>query len=203
MHKARPLKWPEERIRAEISRLDKKTGLCGATLPIRLVKRARSLGSFHMDGNENPLYFTFTQSYFEDRDFSEDEALDTIRHEYAHYMKHALYPGCEESHHGPLWHKCCLQVSAAPNRYYNIKYAQHLRLRTLQKEQTNESIYDFMEELTVGQQIDHPVYGTGHISYIHRTKDNARITLTFIDGQVRIFGAKWIMENCSVKKNPT
>lgn len=191
-----PLRWPEERIRAEMKRLDGITGLCGATLPIRLIRRARRLGSYHYDCNENPLYFTFTQSYFEDPDFPETEALDVIRHEYAHYMKNVLYPGREEPHHGPLWHLCCLQVGAAPNRYYNTKYARHLHQREAEKAQDNADVYDFMETLDVGQAIDHPTFGEGAIASVARTKDNARVTIVFEDGTQRMFSAKWVMENC-------
>lgn len=191
-----PLRWPEERIRAELKRLDGITGLCGATLPIRLLRRARRLGAYYLSADETPMYFSFTQSYFEDPDFPESEALDTIRHEYAHYMKHALYPGQQESHHGPLWHLCCLQVGAAPNRYYNSQYSKHLQKREAEKARDNQDVYDFMETLAAGQAIDHPTFGEGTIAEVARTKDNARVTIDFADGARRMFSAKWVMENC-------
>ena len=196
MRLTHPFCWPEERIRAEMKRLDGITGLCGATLPIRFLRRARRLGAFCLDANENPLYFSFTQSYFENPEFSESEALDVIRHEYAHYMKHVLYPGKVEPHHGPLWHLCCLQVGAAPNRYYNTKYAQHLHQREAEKAQDNADVFDFMETLDMGQAIDHPTFGEGAIASVVHTKDNARVNIIFEDGTQRMFSAKWVMENC-------
>lgn len=41
--------WNEEMIRAEMKRLDRKTGLNGAKLPIKFTHAKHTLGCFHAD----------------------------------------------------------------------------------------------------------------------------------------------------------
>ena len=78
-------RWPEERIRQELQRLDKLTGLNGNALPIKFTYSNYMVGSFHVyDKNQ---WFEFSRAYFEDPGTPEQANLDTIRHEYAHYMQ--------------------------------------------------------------------------------------------------------------------
>ena len=53
-----------------------------------------------------------------------------------------------------------------------------------------------MPELPIGMQVTHPVFGPATISGVTPHADNPRISLTFPDGQKRLFPAKWIIEHC-------
>ena len=77
--------WNEAAIRKEFARLDAKTGLKGATLPISFSNAKCTLGSYSSAGGGA---FRFSRHYFDDPLWPIEEALDTIRHEYAHYMDH-------------------------------------------------------------------------------------------------------------------
>ena len=77
--------WTETAIRKEFARLDAKTGLKGATLPISFGNAKCTLGSYSSAGGGA---FRFSRHYFDDPLWPIEEALDTIRHEYAHYMDH-------------------------------------------------------------------------------------------------------------------
>ena len=74
--------WDEEAIRKEMERLDALTGLSGAKLPIKLTDGEHVIGCYHGDKDGR---FTFSKKYFFDPDWAEEEALDTIRHEYGTY----------------------------------------------------------------------------------------------------------------------
>lgn len=98
--------WNENDIRKGLARLDAKTGLAGATLPLTFGNANCTLGSYSAVGA-----FRFSRKYFEDPSWSIEEALDTIRHGYAHYMDHMIYGNMG---HGASWKKCCLEVWALP-----------------------------------------------------------------------------------------
>ena len=95
--------WNEEEIRKELRRMDQLTGLSGATLPIRFNEAWATLGSYRLIGRKAGG-FCFSNRYLQDPDFTPEEALDTIRHEYAHYMDYELYGN---TGHGRTWKACC------------------------------------------------------------------------------------------------
>ncbi|MBQ4045894.1 MAG: SprT-like domain-containing protein [Lachnospiraceae bacterium] len=97
--------WNEESIRQELRRLDHITGLHGAELPITFGKARSQLGSFHIDPKKRkPKKFHFSLFYFANPEWSRESALETIQHEYAHYMDYILYG---QSGHGTTWRMCC------------------------------------------------------------------------------------------------
>ena len=94
--------WNEEMIRAELKRLDRKTGLNGAKLPIKFTHSKHTLGCFYPE--KDNMRFDFSLYYLSDDSFPEEEALDLIRHEYAHFANFCLYHG---TGHDRMWRKCC------------------------------------------------------------------------------------------------
>lgn len=73
--------WTEAAIRAEMTKLDKKTGLKGAELHISFNNAKCILGVYY---STNGGSFKFSNYYFQDTKWPIESALDVIRHEYAH-----------------------------------------------------------------------------------------------------------------------
>ena len=115
--------WTEEKFRFVLINLDKKTGLSGGKLKIELTDDDESLASFCRDGNTT--YFRFNISKFNDPNFKELAAIETIRHEYAHYYSHAvelnkwIHDSRRLGGHEKSWEYACKMMEIAPNRYYN------------------------------------------------------------------------------------
>ena len=120
----RQLRWSRERIRAELSRLDDITGLKGANVTVRLYEEREPLGLFTFIGPVR-MTFGFSSPRFEDPKFTQAEALDVIRHEYAHYMEYALFG--ESTDHGPNWQNCCRRIGARPQTFYTSEWAELAR----------------------------------------------------------------------------
>ena len=113
--------WSETAIRKELARLDEKTGLHGARLPISFSRAYTIIGQFSARGEGE---FRFSTVYFRDPTWPVEEALNVIRHEYAHYMDYALYDGVG---HGSTWKKCCTMIGAVPQRCYSSRVARLLK----------------------------------------------------------------------------
>lgn len=115
--------WTEEKIRNIIRKLDEKTGLNGADLPIHF-KTGGALGCYN---RLEPKSFGFKLPFFNDPNTLESECIDTIRHEYAHYIVDAaelelyIYHSNGESSHGDDWKYACKMVRANPNRCHDPK----------------------------------------------------------------------------------
>ena len=120
----RQLRWSRERIRAELSRLDDITGLKGANVTVRLYEEREPLGLFTFIDPVR-MTFGFSSPRFEDPKFTQAEALDVIRHEYAHNMEYALFG--ESTDHGPNWQKCCRKIGARPQTFYTSEWAELAR----------------------------------------------------------------------------
>lgn len=114
--------WTVDKIREIYRALDQKTGLRGGELPIILQSTRKRLGAFYPSpGHEK---FSFSLQYLNDPDFPESEAIQLLRHEYAHYYDYTakiwkwLPPG-RTSHHGVDWKFACSMISALPRRCYS------------------------------------------------------------------------------------
>ena len=70
--------WDEQSIREELAKLDLKTGLQGALLPINFNNAKCTLAMY---SSQNGGKFTFSNYYFQDSNWPIEEALDVIRHE--------------------------------------------------------------------------------------------------------------------------
>lgn len=181
--------WDEAAIRAELARLDGITGLQGASLPIRFTNARCTLGSF---SRENGGSFSFSNFYYQDPDWPRECALDTIRHEYAHYLDHTKYGG---GGHGKTWKRCCIQVGANPIRLYDPDEAAYFR-RKHTKEASDSAALD---DLRPGTVILHPTFGVGTITEIAGAGLNRSATVSFEEEETeRRLLLTWIRKNCEV-----
>lgn len=180
--------WNEESIRKEIARLDVKTGLKGARLPISFMNSKRTLGQYL---NSDKGAFRFSNHYFKDPDWPAEAALDVIRHEYAHYMNHMFYG---KSGHGSSWKRCCMETGALPFRYYDEKRATYYQQKH-QREAEISSHYDSFHE---GNVIEHPFYGSGTIKKITGQDLNRRVVVEFSNASEKTLGIAWVDKYCTV-----
>lgn len=180
------MNWNEASIRKELARLDEKTGLNGASLPIHFNNAKRTLGMY---GPKNGGVFCFSNYYFQDPEWPVEEALDTIRHEYAHHMDHVIYGNLG---HGATWKHCCLSVGALPIRLYTdqrAKYHQH-------KHAEEKKLSEQFDGYRIGCCIDHPVYGVGTIKAITGESVSRNITVNFSSVGIKKLGLAWVDKNC-------
>lgn len=80
--------WTEEDIRKELDRLYAKTRQNSAGLTINFSNAKCTLGQYSSTDRGS---FRFSNHYYQDPTWPIEEALDTIWHEYAHYMAHMIY----------------------------------------------------------------------------------------------------------------
>ena len=128
--------WNEARVRDELKCLDRKTGLCGADIPIVFNNAKRTLGSFSTH-NGKAKQFCFSNHYFQNQDFPVEEAIDTIRHEYAHYMDFVLNG---KLGHSTSWKQCCIRIGALPIRLYSEDRADYHRKKHEKERQENAKL---------------------------------------------------------------
>lgn len=67
--------WTEDKIRSIIRKLDEKTGLNGAALPIKLASHGNALGYYQYVGEKK---FGFKPKFFNDPNTKEAEAVDVM-----------------------------------------------------------------------------------------------------------------------------
>ena len=179
--------WTENRIREEISKLDEMTGLEGAKLPIEMIKAHSAQGCFKKHRN-GWMGFGFSIYHFMDPNYAVQEAIDTIRHEYAHFMDYVLYGNFG---HGATWKECCNKIGARPircsdeslNKYYNEKNEEE-RIQ-------NEALDTFK----VQDVIIHPKYGKGTIIDITDEALSRKAVVKFLTGE-KTLSLLWISNNC-------
>lgn len=181
--------WNEAEIREEMRKLDEKTGLSGAALPIRFTKSIHTLGQFSSaDGGS----FCFSNYYFQNRDWPYECALNTIRHEYAHYLDHMKYGG---HGHGKTWKWCCIEVGANPIRLYHPEEAVYFG----KKHEKEKSVSSALDALSAGSVIRHPVFGVGSINMISGEGLNRSAVVSFESGaESKKILLTWIHKHCEV-----
>lgn len=114
--------WTEDKIRSIIRKLDEKTGLNGAALPIAFNSYGWFLGHYRY---VEPKAFGFNRKFFNDPSTGEAEVIDVIRHEYAHYyvdvahLERYIGHSRRETSHGDDWKWACKMVGADPTRCHN------------------------------------------------------------------------------------
>lgn len=187
----RQLRWSRERIRAELSRLDDITGLKGANVTVRLYEEREPLGLFTFIDPVR-MTFGFSSPRFEDPKFTQAEALDVIRHEYAHYMEYALFG--ESTDHGPNWQNCCRRIGARPQTFYTSEWAE--LARGLEKRRAERTQLD---GFTPGKQITHPSFGVGIVETVERYPTMSMVTVRFESGS-RKLDVNWARQNCKFKQ---
>jgi len=187
--------WNEEMIRAELCRMDEITGLCSRDIPIRFNASKCCLGSFCVaDGK--PKAFNFSIRFFMDESFAQKEGVNVIRHEYAHFMEHAIYGGIERGKpHGPRWKECCAIVGARPQAFY-LASQNETQLNLEKKAQEKAAaMRAYMDTLKLGDVFVHPTFGEGTLLAIDGETENKRLEIAFPDGKRRL-AASWTREHC-------
>lgn len=180
--------FDEEMIRAELRRLDVKTGLHAADLPIKFGKARCTLGRFSYP-SEDRMEFYFSNYYFQDPMHPVEEKLDTIRHEYAHYMDYMING---YSSHGPSWKNCCRIVGAIPTRCFS-KQRSDTYLKMHEKERMLNDKYN---EYFSGMKMIHPTFGEGTIVDIFGEGVSKIANVLFDRVGMKKIAISWIDTHC-------
>lgn len=178
--------WNETTIRNEFARLDAKTGLKGVTLPITFSNAKRTLGSFC---SASGGAFRFSRHYFDDSSWPVEAALDTIRHEYAHYMDYMVYGNLG---HGVTWKKCCIEVGALPIRCYSSDRAKYYQ----NKHEVELEKLKLLGRYREDSFIMHPRFGRGRIVEIIGADVNRYAMVAFKDMEPKKLSLIWVAKNC-------
>jgi len=195
-------RWTEERIRAEIARLDAQTGLNGRALPILFSRAQKTLGEFAHNGRQ-PVRFRFSRLRFEAPDFPDESARDVIRHEYAHYMD---FMRNGSTSHGPKWKACCREIGAPPERLFNPERCEQFRKKQAaeqaqrQAQARHQEYAGFTAEYSPGDIIVHPRYGAGVIELITNEGASSKVLIAFLSGP-RVLNLSWVARNCARRKH--
>lgn len=180
--------WNEARVRDELKFLDRKTGLCGADIPIVFNNAKRTLGSFSTH-NGKAKRFCFSNHYFQNQDFPVEEAIDTIRHEYAHYMDFVLNG---KLGHSTSWKQCCIRIGALPVRLYSEERADYYRKKHEKERQENRKLGQLLPETI----IDHPRFGRGVVLSVSGDNKSKIMKVKFPEVGEKTLSASWVMNNC-------
>lgn len=184
--------WSEYRIREEMKRLDRITGLEGATLPISFGNARNTLGFFSLVNNKSGR-FRFSRVYFEDPSWPQENALDVIRHEYAHYMDFELNGTVG---HGITWKMCCIKVGAMPRRIYNDQGDRYRKEKLRQEKLEMKKKFSGASEFTVGTEVKHPSFGKGKLMKILEKENRKLAEFSFEGANIRILDLNWVAQNC-------
>ena len=184
-----PTIWTEERIREEMRRLDEKTGLHGAQLPIEFFRGRSLLGEYCFDADKG---FRFSVTYLDDPQWSERSALNLIRHEYAHYMDHVLNGSAPGSSHGPRWKAYCSSIGGLPVG----RYSEDVEKRYKKQMVSDASAAIRYGRYEVGRSIVHPAFGRGMIVEAAGEGPSRIITVKFGAAGLKRLGAAWVDEHC-------
>ena len=186
--------WTEEMIRKELRRLDKITGLRGSELPIKFRTKGKACGWFrHSQGGV--LEFGFSLSHLNDPKLPEMEKIDTIRHEYAHFLDY-VWNG--KTGHTRSWKAACQMVGAKPLSYMDtIGIA---RLKEKEKEQARKDKH-FIEKYHQGDTVLHPYYGLGTIlSVLKAGSKSWSVVISFANCGDKRLSLEWVDQNCILKQ---
>lgn len=128
----------------------------------------------------------------EDIYFPVEEAIDTIRHEYAHYMDFVLNG---KLGHSTSWKQCCIHIGALPIRLYSEDRADYYRKKHEKERQENVKL----SQLSPGTIIEHPCFGHG-VVLSSTGFDNSRILhVAFSTVGQKALSASWVLNNCKSK----
>lgn len=176
----------EKIIRDEIKRLDGITKLSGSEVPIVFSSRATStLGCFNVDKDGN-MSFSFSDSYYMDSKFPIQEKIDTIRHEYAHYMCYMLYGPYHG--HDKFWKRCCTEIGATPTRLYNASRAEYYN----EKNKKENDLICKVNAYKVGDKVAHPNFGQGTIISITGEAKSTFAIVKFANDMEKNISLYWL-----------
>ena len=147
------------------------------------------MGAFCRNADGTSRRFTFSRIYLDDPKFTEEEALDLIRHEYAHYMANEVYGTCG---HDVEWRICCKAVGANPLRLYNEDRKRYVR----RKHKEEDEMSEMCDTFECGMKIIHPQFGRGEIRDINGEGARRTLMIEFADGKQKKLSAYWTFVNC-------
>ena len=113
--------FDKQYITNEIKKLDEMTMMEGIKLKIEISGRmSRTKGMFMYKKNRitneiTPIGFKFASQLLDGR-YNEETVLNTIRHEYAHYLANICNE--QECGHGPLFMQACRYVGCKEEQYF-------------------------------------------------------------------------------------
>lgn len=211
-------------IQALYKELDQKFGLHGAEVPITFGMEEDLLGSYTQAGNGESEQFHFSllfAGYSLEHPLSKEDRLDLYKHEYAHYMQYNMeipkeytfQPGI----HGSAWKYCCSLIGAVPTPYYRAgeallkqDYDKVLKnpmrdkmvfgLEHYRRDVEYRKYRDQKVQYEIGDQIDHPKFGTGTIAEIEQCSGSVRLHIQFAD-ELRKIDQKWLLRTKYKKKS--
>lgn len=135
---------------------------------------------------------SFSNYYFQNTDFPVEEAVDTIRHEYAHYMDFVING---KLGHSTSWKQCCIRIGALPTRLYSETRANYHRLK---HEKDRQAEYK-LEQFSLGTVIDHPRFGRGVILAVTGDGVSRVLQVEFSEYGQKMLGASWVLSNCKTQ----
>jgi len=204
--------------------MDKSYGLRGAQVPITFGFESDLLGSYTRPapGEEEQFHFSlYFVGYSVEHPLSKEDRLDLYKHEYAHYMQYNMHIPAEytwqSGNHGSAWKYCCSLIGAAPTPFYKAgeallehDYDQHLQQKSIFHEESKlkdriktERDYRAREgrnvQYSIGQEIQHPTFGSGTVEDIEKLSDSVRLTIRFGDG-IKKIDQKWLVKTTKYKR---
>ena len=181
--------WNEQSIREVIKKLDDRTGLNGAALPIRFGKAATILGAYNQSKGGS---FIFSDVWFGNENWPYESAIEVIKHEYAHYMDHVIFRG---SGHGKSWKKCCSDIGVPAIRLYTDERSSYYRDKHQEEKELEKKLGGYMR----GQRITHPVYGQGTIKVIRKSGSSVVAEIEFKAYGIKTVDLAWYENNVAAK----
>jgi hypothetical protein len=147
--------------------------------------------------------------------------MDLYKHEYAHYMQYNMQIPAEYTwqpgHHGSAWKYCCSLIGAAPTPFYKAgealldhDYDKQMKQKTIFHQESKlrdhikrERDYRAAEgrnvQYQVGEEIQHPKFGTGTIEAIEKLDRSVRLTIRFGD-EIKKIDQKWLVKTTKYKR---
>lgn len=164
-------RWTIEDFRGELRRLDERSGFNSENVQIVLINRKNPVAYF----SREPLSFGFSAKYFNDPTFSESQALETIAHEYAHFLVYEQYGDTAKRSHGAEWHQACRMIGTLPLHFYNESMSK--TIDKLRSQSTPKYYY-----LCI---VEHKTFGRGIVEDVHEGRPLASYTVKFDNGDRR------------------
>lgn len=203
-------------IRNLYAELDHRFHLSGAKIPITFGLDKDLLGSYTRAGDGEKEHFHFSLlfiGYAVEHPLSKEDRMDLYKHEYAHYMQHNIEIPKEYSWqsglHGSAWKYCCSLIGAAPTPYYcageallkhdynkvlkNPIHDKTIPLRdNYRREREYQKEKNRVVKFKIGEQVEHPKFGVGHIEEIKQMSDSVRLHIRFRE-ELKIIDQKWLL----------
>lgn len=203
-------------IRALYAQLDKKFHLNGAKIPITFGYEPELLGSYTRPGEGEKEHFHFSLLFVGHavpNPLGREDRMDLYKHEYAHYMQYnmtipsqyAWQPGV----HGSAWKYCCSLIGAVPTSCYRAGEAlmEHNYKKVLKnpihdktvpirdqyrREQEYRNSKNRIIQYKIGDNVEHPKFGTGCVQHIEQMTGSVRLHIQF-DDSLKIIDQKWLL----------